>query len=216
MLCYHFLKNRVRQFRRRANFPASPLLLKIQFFNQNMLNTKKRNNAKFFALIRSTNFCLTQFLIKCVFFSFTFASYSIWKDISFMWKMTFEIFIKFLRFETPWVRKKSFLRKCLPVCFCLCCLSSPIPINFFSVSLNKAVNIFLALRSYKQKHLTIFLFCNIIKYYMDSQSILKVTNLALHCQKVIASRLAFHLYGNKLVVWDFIKLTLQANLCYLL
>ena len=26
----------------------------------------------------------------------------IWKGIGFMWKMTFEIFIKSLRFETPW------------------------------------------------------------------------------------------------------------------
>ena len=31
-----------------------------------------------------------------------------WKGISFMWKMTFEVFIKSLRFETPWVRKNGF------------------------------------------------------------------------------------------------------------
>ena len=31
-----------------------------------------------------------------------------WEGIGFMSKMTFEIFIKSLRFETPWVRKKGF------------------------------------------------------------------------------------------------------------
>ena len=31
-----------------------------------------------------------------------------WEGISFMWKITFEIFIKSLRFETPWVRKSGF------------------------------------------------------------------------------------------------------------
>ena len=31
-----------------------------------------------------------------------------WEGIGFMWKMTFEIFIKSLRFETPWVRKNGF------------------------------------------------------------------------------------------------------------
>ena len=31
-----------------------------------------------------------------------------WKGINFMWKMTFEIFIKSLGFETPWVRKMVF------------------------------------------------------------------------------------------------------------
>ena len=43
-----------------------------------------------------------------------------WEGIGFMWKMTFEIFIKSLRFETPWVRKKRFLRKCLSVCLSVC------------------------------------------------------------------------------------------------
>ena len=41
----------------------------------------------------------------------------IWGGIGFMWKMTFEIFIKSLRFETPWVRKKGFYESvCLSVC----------------------------------------------------------------------------------------------------
>ena len=40
-----------------------------------------------------------------------------WEGIGFMWKMTFEIFIKSLRFETPWVRKKGFYESvCLSVC----------------------------------------------------------------------------------------------------
>ena len=41
-----------------------------------------------------------------------------WKGISFMWKMTFEIFMKSLRFETPWVRKTVFTKMsvCLSVC----------------------------------------------------------------------------------------------------
>ena len=30
-----------------------------------------------------------------------------WEGIGFMWKMTFEIFIKSLRFETPWLRKSG-------------------------------------------------------------------------------------------------------------
>ena len=39
-----------------------------------------------------------------------------WEGISFMWKMTFEIFMKSLRFETPWVRKKGFYESvCLSV-----------------------------------------------------------------------------------------------------
>ena len=40
-----------------------------------------------------------------------------WEGIGFMWKMNFEIFIKSLRFETPWVRKKGFYESvCLSVC----------------------------------------------------------------------------------------------------
>ena len=40
-----------------------------------------------------------------------------WEGLGFMWKMTFEIFIKSLRFETPWVRKKDFYESvCLSVC----------------------------------------------------------------------------------------------------
>ena len=40
-----------------------------------------------------------------------------WEGIGFMWKMTFEIFIKSLRFETPWVRKNGFYESvCLSVC----------------------------------------------------------------------------------------------------
>ena len=40
-----------------------------------------------------------------------------WEGIGFMWKMTFEIFIKSLRFETPWVRKNSFYKSvCVSVC----------------------------------------------------------------------------------------------------
>ena len=40
-----------------------------------------------------------------------------WEGIGFMWKMTFEIFIKSLRFETPWVRKNAFYESvCLSVC----------------------------------------------------------------------------------------------------
>ena len=40
-----------------------------------------------------------------------------WEGICFKWKMTFEIFIKSLRFETPWVRKNVFYESvCLPVC----------------------------------------------------------------------------------------------------
>ena len=40
-----------------------------------------------------------------------------WEGIGFMWKMTFEIFIKSLRFETPWVRKNIFYESvCLSVC----------------------------------------------------------------------------------------------------
>ena len=39
------------------------------------------------------------------------------EGIRFMWKMTFEIFIKSLRFETPWVRKNGFYESvCLSVC----------------------------------------------------------------------------------------------------
>ena len=39
-----------------------------------------------------------------------------WESIGFMWKMTLEIFIKSLRFETPWVRKKGFYESvCLSV-----------------------------------------------------------------------------------------------------
>ena len=41
----------------------------------------------------------------------------IWEGIGFMWKMTFEIFIKSLRFETPRVRKNSLLHKDLQVWF---------------------------------------------------------------------------------------------------
>ena len=38
-------------------------------------------------------------------------------EIGFMWKMTFEISIKSLRFETPWVRKNGFYESvCLSVC----------------------------------------------------------------------------------------------------
>ena len=39
-----------------------------------------------------------------------------WEGIGFMWKMAFENFIKSLRIETSWVRKKGFLRKCLSAC----------------------------------------------------------------------------------------------------
>ena len=40
-----------------------------------------------------------------------------WEGINFMWKMTFEIFIKSLRSETPWVRKNGFYESvCLSVC----------------------------------------------------------------------------------------------------
>ena len=39
-----------------------------------------------------------------------------WEGIGLMWKMTFEIFIKSLRFETPWVRKNGFYESvCLSV-----------------------------------------------------------------------------------------------------
>ena len=31
----------------------------------------------------------------------------IWEGIGFIWKITFVTFIKFLRFETPWVRKNG-------------------------------------------------------------------------------------------------------------
>ena len=50
-----------------------------------------------------------------------------WEGIGFMWKITFEIFIKSLRFETPWVRKKGLYESvCLSVCPSVCpsvCLS---------------------------------------------------------------------------------------------
>ena len=36
-------------------------------------------------------------------YDFFLHSHCEWEDIGFMWKMTFEIFIKSLRFETPWV-----------------------------------------------------------------------------------------------------------------
>ena len=40
-----------------------------------------------------------------------------WEGIGFMWKMTFDIFIESLRFETPWVIKKGFYESvCLSVC----------------------------------------------------------------------------------------------------
>ena len=35
-----------------------------------------------------------------------------WEGIGFMWKNTFEIFIKSLRFETPWVRKNDWAEVC--------------------------------------------------------------------------------------------------------
>ena len=40
-----------------------------------------------------------------------------WEGIDFMWKMTFEIFINSLCFETPWVRKNGIYESvCLSVC----------------------------------------------------------------------------------------------------
>ena len=40
--------------------------------------------------------------------NFLFYIFIIWEGIGFMWKIIFGIFIKSLRFETPWVRKKGF------------------------------------------------------------------------------------------------------------
>ena len=51
-------------------------------------------------------------------------SHNGWEGISFMWKMTFDIFITSLRFETPWIRKSGFydsvcLSVCLPLVGCI-------------------------------------------------------------------------------------------------
>ena len=65
------------------------------------------------------SFFLCIFIEKiCTAFTFYFLhSHHGWEGIGFMWKMTFEIFIKSLRFETPWVKKNGFYESvCLSVC----------------------------------------------------------------------------------------------------
>ena len=78
--------------------------IKEHFFESTKLSSIRRN------------FFFERISKKCFFDSNKlFPGCIIWECISFMWKMTFEIFIKSLRFVAPWVRKNVFYES-----FCLC------------------------------------------------------------------------------------------------
>ena len=72
------------------------------------IHSNKRPNISDFFTRNSSSFAFNVFYYLLI---------MIWKDIGFIWKMTFGIFLKSLRFEILWVQKNSF---CLKMYIFLC------------------------------------------------------------------------------------------------
>ena len=66
--------------------------------NKKIIKCIKFNKSEYNVYMKKNSFILSTFL----------HSQHGWEGISFMWKMTFEIFMESLRFETPWIRKNGF------------------------------------------------------------------------------------------------------------